>query len=219
MVCAFAVAGRTCLGASSYVLSLGCLVSARELLYQSKPSIEVSEATTITSGCNLAFRCVRRHFDLRVAGGDAWWRDGSPPPLRPNTDLPQSPASHASNSARGRSQTPRTRAVSRREGFSARMTDGGLGQLRGNSAPGRQTACKPRGSWAATDESKRGVRGTKRGLLRRNASAPNRRSRAPVAIRWRYRAPRSARPRLRPRLDREQRACGRHPRPPSMTRT
>jgi hypothetical protein len=38
-------------GTSSYVLGLRCLVSARRSLYQSKPSIEDTNATTAAGGC------------------------------------------------------------------------------------------------------------------------------------------------------------------------
>jgi hypothetical protein len=144
----------------TYVLDLGVLVTARRLLYESKPLIEASEATTATRRCNPAWRCVSQHRGLGSPRGDAPRRAPVSSPLRLNADLPQSPASYAVNSAGERPQTPGTRAVSRPEGSSARTTDGGVGPSRRNSAPGRRNACKQGGSRTGPGESESGVHGT-----------------------------------------------------------
>ena len=50
------------------MLSLGCLVNARRSLYQSKPSIEASEATTV-GGARKHVGTVARP-NIGAAGGD-----------------------------------------------------------------------------------------------------------------------------------------------------
>jgi hypothetical protein len=58
------------------VLSLGCLVNARRSLYQSKPSIEASEATTV-SGARKRVGTVARP-NSAATGGDVRAADHAP---------------------------------------------------------------------------------------------------------------------------------------------
>ena len=75
-----------------YVLRLGGLVSARRLLYQSKPSIEATRINTPSGTCKADLRplakCVAGPGGRRRSGGS-----GSVP------DLPKSPVQTATNSA------------------------------------------------------------------------------------------------------------------------
>ena len=139
---------------------LGCLVSARRLLHQSKPSIEALEATTGTGGCNPCLAVRRQDPGLGSRSGAARRHDARAPLRAPTppylSHRPQTPSTpHAVLRRR-----PETRAISRPDGLSARTTGGGVGQLRGISARRRQNACKHRGSGAGAAASKRGVDGT-----------------------------------------------------------
>ncbi len=139
------------------MLSLGCLVNARRSLYQSKPSIEASEATTL-SGARKRVGTVARP-NIAATGGDVR-RPVMPPRLSPR-------ATYLSHRAK---YVPTPRLVGRKphgHGDFRHLDLRGLGrptaELAGfapNSAPGPQNACKQGGSWDRAGESKRGVDGT-----------------------------------------------------------
>ena len=136
---------------------LGCLVSARRSLYQSKPSIEALEATTAGGG--------RKHLVTSSWPRHAQWSGRTTVAV---DVVPSAPTrtylSHRANSL----PTPRLDGRKRRNHGDfghlgparARTTDGGVGTFRANSAPGQQNACKSAPSGPASGRSRRGVRAT-----------------------------------------------------------